>query len=70
MTTCGWYTVIAGNIGTVCETYSHKIAEQTYQLYVDYSNRGYGRVSGEDVILFRDRDVVKEYTGKINAEGH
>ena len=57
------YTVIVGNIGNVLETNSLKKAVKTFNKYVTFSKKDYGRAGHEDVTLFNNKfnDIEKEY---------
>lgn len=55
------YTVIAGNIGTVCETASAREAINAYSEYRMQSDKGYGRAAGEPVTLLRNGELVAEH---------
>jgi len=56
------YEIIVGNIGQVHTGTNMSQALQVYNVYVDLSQRLYGRASGEDVTMFKDGEVYKEYT--------
>ena len=61
----GFYEVIVGNIGKVYEGTQYKSALRTYGTYVRASKKGHGRAAGEGVTLWKDGDIVKEYSGKL-----
>jgi hypothetical protein len=52
------YQVIVGNIGQVVDTDQYKDALMAYSTYKKDSLAGYGRASGESVVLM-DRDEIK-----------
>lgn len=57
------YQIVVGNIGTInCE--NRKEAFRRFHIYKGYSKHGYGRAAGEDVALFCDGEIAKEYFGK------
>jgi hypothetical protein len=61
------YVVNVGNIGNIPEgTYSEAL--KTFNEYVKQSKAKYGRASGEDVILMKDGEPVKEYFGTNHEE--
>jgi len=61
------YVVNVGNIGNIdCE--SKEDALKTYNEYVQQSKSGYGRASGESVILLEDGEPIKEYFGTNEAD--
>jgi hypothetical protein len=55
------YEVIVGNIGTVYGGANEPEAYSTYETYVGLSTLGAGRASGEEVALFCDSELIKEY---------
>lgn len=57
-----FYEVIVQNIGKVHEGSTLRGANAVYDNYVDQSRRGYGRAANEGVILFKDSNILKEYT--------
>lgn len=58
------YQVVVGNIGTVYRGTKAFEANRIYNAYVGQSKRGYGRAAYEDVVLFRDGEIIKEHIGK------
>jgi len=63
------YTVICGNIGYVeLGTESYCQAFNCFETYVEQSNTDYGRAAGENVAMFRDGDLIKEYVGTLETE--
>jgi len=63
------YTVIVGNIGTVYNAENGKDANKTFNAYVKDSQNGYGKASGESVIMFKnDDEIVKEFIGVIDSQ--
>ncbi len=63
------YDVIVGNIGSVCQGTSKREALLTFKTYVDRSQSGHGRCAGEDVTMFRNAEIIKEYIGTCNRCG-
>lgn len=63
-----WYLIV-GNLGRIeCEN-----GFQARQIYGDYkrlSMKNYGRVAGEDVVLFCDDEIVYEHIGSLSANGY
>ena len=62
------YDVVVGNIGTVYSGTSQSAAMGKYDEFVRQSKTNSGRAGGEDVILFKNGQIVKEYEGNLNAE--
>jgi hypothetical protein len=60
------FYVVVGNIGKVYEGPDHEAAKRDFDEYVQLSKDNYGRVGGEDVILFEDCDIIEEFTGSLN----
>lgn len=61
--TGGRYEVIVGNIGSVYYGGNLSRANAIFNTYVDQSNSGYGRASGESVTLFDRGEIKKEHIG-------
>lgn len=59
------YQVIVGNIGTVYDGTSRKVAVNTYDEYVKQSTRGIGRAAGESVLLMADGEPEQEHVGTV-----
>ena len=59
------YTVNVGNVGNI-EYTSKKLALDCYNTYVTQSKDMYGRASGEDVYLFQNDEIIKEYYGTLH----
>ena len=57
------YEVVVGNIGRVYSGKNGFTANNTYQTYVGQSKRGRGRAAGEQVVLFKNGQIVKEHYG-------
>ena len=55
--------VIVRNIGSVYKGREYAVANELFETYVDYSKHNYGLAGGEDVTLFEDGRIVKEYNG-------
>ena len=58
------YEVLVGNLGMVWseETTNENAARKEFNDWVDRSKRERGRASGEAVTLFKDGEILKEYT--------
>jgi hypothetical protein len=65
MKTSNW-EVIVGNIGTVYAGTNRAMALEKFATYVESSQLKFGRASGEDVTLFQDNNIVKEFEGTIS----
>ena len=63
------YTVVVGNVGTICETISERMAWRDYGQYAAMSLASYGRVSGESVTLLRDGEIMAEMVGQYDIDG-
>ena len=60
------YTVEVGNVGTVYNGPSIVEASKMYSDYVDISEtRSGSRAGGEDVVLFKDGEPVREHEGLV-----
>jgi len=57
------YEVIVGNLGRVYAGKSRLDANLMFREYRKKSDRGYGRVAGEAVTMFRDGEPVREHRG-------
>ena len=60
-----FYEVIVSNVGKVAEGDNAFKANTVYNTYVGQSKRGYGRVAGETVALYRNGELVKEFLGSV-----
>ena len=60
------YEIIVGNIGSVFYGTNGFEAYARFQAYCGLSKANYGRASGEDVILCRNGEIVKEYIGTLS----
>jgi hypothetical protein len=56
-----FYEVIVGNIGKVHEGFSYRKALDTFFDYVKKSSENYGRAAGEEVTLWKDGEIIKDY---------
>ena len=57
------YEIVVGNIGSV-GVYNNPVqANAVYWQYVRTSKETNGRASGENVVLFKDDEISKEYFG-------
>lgn len=61
------YEVVCGNIGTVHDGHNRRKAEQSFRTYVESSKAECGRAGWEDVYLFRDGDIIREFVGSLAA---
>jgi hypothetical protein len=63
------FSVIVGNIGTVCDGQTRAEAVKHYKEYVLQSKTEYGRASGETVTMFRHENgmesIALEYVPKV-----
>lgn len=65
----GRYEVVVGNIGTVYSGGSRKEADRKFAYYKEASISGsVGRATGEDVTMFCNDEICKEYVGAINRD--
>ncbi len=55
------YQVVVGNVGSVYDDYSIKIAAQTFEDYKEISKDGYGKAGNELVTLFAGNRILEEY---------
>ncbi len=62
------YSVVVGNVGTVYAGDKFREAQRSYTSYVAISKEPCGRAAGEDVTMFRDGEIVKEYIGTLALE--
>ena len=53
--------IVVANIGTVYQCRSSKMAIKYYNEWKRLSKSGYGRAAHEDVTLFRDGEIYREY---------
>lgn len=58
------YEVTVGNIGLVHDGHSLKEATKEFSAYKAESKSGRGRAGGEQVVLWKDGEPVKEYEGE------
>lgn len=63
------WSVVVGNVGTTLVTQSEMEARKEFNAWRRLSIATQGRASGEDVMLFRDGDLVKEYIGRLSRSG-
>ena len=59
------FEVIVGNVGSVYRGTDGAEARKTYDEYVAWSQTDRGRAGGEDVTLFRDGEILREYSGSL-----
>lgn len=62
------YAVVVGNVGMVYSGDDCKTAHTTYSEYVKYSKAGHGRASGENVTMFHNGEIQKEFIGSLHEE--
>jgi hypothetical protein len=62
------YSVVVGNVGTVYAGDDVRLAHSTYWEYMRISQQPTGRASGEDVTMFMDGDIVREYIGTLSQD--
>ena len=55
------YEVLVGNIGTVHRVENEEEAKSCFDAYVEKSKAGDGRAAGEEVSLFKNDELVKDY---------
>jgi hypothetical protein len=58
------FELIVSNVGLVYQGDQRKQALSMFELYVSYTQQGYGTVNGESVTLMDGGDVAKEYPPK------
>ncbi len=58
------YEIIVGNVGTVYVGTHKTKATTLFAAYVKQSGSNCGRAAGESVVLMRDDEPLREYTGK------
>lgn len=58
------FEVIVGNIGVVFTSGSHQKAAAEYNEWVNNSQLGIGRASGEPVTLTENGEPIREYEGE------
>ncbi len=62
------YEVIFGNIGSVHAGPRKREADKVFNTYVRSSKAECGRAGGEDVTLFRDGEIIREFIGSLSAK--
>ena len=60
------YSVVVGNIGTVCTTAVLEEAERVFNVYKEQSESEVGRAGGEDVTMFLGEEIHKEFFGSLS----
>lgn len=60
------YSVIVGNIGTVCTTTDLEEAERVFKVYEEQSKSEVGRAGGENVTMFLGDEIHKEFFGSLS----
>ena len=68
MSNPAYFETIVGNVGCVYHGTNHFDALAEFNRYASMSRKGYGRVAGEDVALFKDGNLIKEYVGQYARE--
>lgn len=59
------YEVVVGNICVVYSGVQPWKAREFYDDYVEMSIGNYGRAAGENVALYKDGSLAKEYIGRL-----
>lgn len=62
------FEVIVSNIGTVYSGNNYMQAMAKFGSYVKDSKANYGRAAGEQVTLFHNGEIKREYEGTLNKE--
>lgn len=62
------WSVIVGNIGTVCADVDEQTARKDFSTYLLQSMSNYGRAAGESVSLWYDNEPVQEYQGTVEQQ--
>jgi len=57
------FEVFVGNIGLVFEGEHENNARRLFNSWAELSKHEHGRAAGENVTLFKDGDIIKEYEG-------
>lgn len=57
------YQVIVGNVGMVYDGPSAEEARSKFDVYVELSKSHVGRAGGEDVTIFLNDEIVREFAG-------
>jgi hypothetical protein len=63
------YSIYVDNVGEVDTFKSKKEAVKEYLIWIEESDKPYGRASGESVYLFRNGEPVCEYLKNNETEG-
>jgi len=61
------FEVVVGNIGTVFVG-SEREAKIKFNVYMAQSIGNYGRAGGEDVTMFRNGEIVREFVGRNSID--
>jgi hypothetical protein len=62
------YEVVVGNIGMVYSGSNASVARKKFATYVRASKSLGGRASGEDITLFKDDVIIKEWHGNNSVD--
>jgi hypothetical protein len=62
------WEVIAGNVGTIYNGRSKRDALNMFRTYCRKSRISEGKVAGEDVTVFKDGEIFREYRGHYTEE--
>jgi len=62
------FEVIVGNIGNVYTGSFRGDAYNRFNTYIQQSKDNYGRAAGENVTMFRNNEIVKEFIGAIDQK--
>jgi hypothetical protein len=61
------YEVVCGNVGSVYAGHNKAQAIKAFNTYVESSKAECGRAGGEDVTLFQNGEIAREYIGSNSA---
>lgn len=64
------FIVIVGNIGTVYDGHERRVANEAFNEYKGQSKTGYGRASGEQVVLLCEGEILREYFPPLDENGN
>jgi hypothetical protein len=59
------YEVYCGNVGCIHTGHSSREALKAFREYVGQSKSDCGRAGGEDVAVFKDGEILREYYGTL-----
>jgi len=61
------YSVVVGNVGTVYDGKDYIKAKEDFDYYVELSKLNLGRVAGENVTMFCNDEIKKEYNPPLSS---